>query len=127
LKPTSDGFRNFVDPDFTQEHHVNASPESLLVDRAFMLNLNKVEMTALIGGMRAIGGNHGDSRVGVLTERPGALTNDFFVNLLDMGTVWHQKKDGGILYVFVGCCSFVHFLSRCIFIVRNIYLCKRSF
>ncbi len=93
LEPTADGFRNYVDA-FTPDHHMGAAPETLLVDRAFMLNLNKLEMTALIGGMRAIGANHGDSDLGVFTHRAGQLTNDYFVNLLDMDTEWREVDEG---------------------------------
>jgi catalase-peroxidase len=82
LEPTSDGFRN----------HLRAgeklSPETLLVERANLLTLSAPEMTALVGGMRALGANAGGSAHGVLTGRPGTLSNDFFVNLLDMGTEW---------------------------------------
>ena len=82
LEPAADGFRN----------HLRAgeklAPETLLVDRAFMLDLTAPEMTVLIGGMRALNANRGRSPHGVFTDRPGTLTNDFFVNLLDMGTEW---------------------------------------
>ncbi len=86
LKPRADGFRNYVEPG------VKLSPEMLLVDRAYMLSLTPPEMTVLIGGMRALGAGHGQSRDGVLTDRPGVLTNDFFVNLLDMGTEWKVSE-----------------------------------
>ncbi len=94
LEPTVDGFRNYVRPGepFPLEHG--------LLERAFMLGLRAPEMTALIGGMRALGANHGASRHGVLTERPEALTNDFFVNLLDMGTEW--KPSGSAENVYEG-------------------------
>ncbi|HUR08192.1 MAG TPA: catalase/peroxidase HPI, partial [Nonomuraea sp.] len=82
LEPRADGFRNFVR---TGE---KLPPEQLLLDRANMLTLTAPEMTVLMGGMRALGGNTGQSAHGVLTRRPGALTNDFFVNLLDMATEW---------------------------------------
>jgi catalase-peroxidase len=82
LEPTSDGFRNFLG---TGE---KLSPETLLVDRANLLTLTAPEMTVLIGGLRALDANHGGSPDGVLTQRPGTLTNDFFVNLLDMNTEW---------------------------------------
>ncbi len=82
LEPTYDGFRNYV-----QDGQI-LSPETLLVDRAFMLNLNAPEMTVLVGGMRALGANFQQSKHGVFTNRPGTLTNDFFVNLLDMSTEW---------------------------------------
>jgi len=67
--------------------------EELLIDRAQLLTLTAPEMTVLLGGMRVLGANFGDTRHGVFTDRPGALTNDFFVNLLDMGTVWMPITD----------------------------------
>jgi catalase-peroxidase len=82
LEPTADGFRNYL------RAGENLSPETLLVDRAFMLRLTAPEMTVLIGGMRALNANFGRSQHGVFTDRPETLTNDFFVNLLDMGTEW---------------------------------------
>ena len=82
LEPTFDGFRNYV------QAGEELSPETLLVERAFMLNLTAPEMTALVGGMRALNANSGQSRHGAFTKRPGTLTNDFFVNLLDMSTEW---------------------------------------
>jgi catalase-peroxidase len=89
LEPKHDAFRNYLQksPGIPSEH--------LMVDRAFMLNLSVPEMTALVGGMRAIGVNAGDDNTdGVLTDRPGQLTNDFFVNLVDMGTVWSPIGEG---------------------------------
>jgi catalase-peroxidase len=88
LEPRADGFRNWVGPG--QE----LSPESLLLERAVFLRLTAPEMTALVGGMRALGGNHGGSEHGVFTDSPETLTNDFFVNLLDMGTEWSEAGDG---------------------------------
>ena len=82
LEPTFDGFRNYV------KAGEELSPETLLVERAFMLNLTAPEMTVLVGGMRALNANSGQSKHGVFTKRPGTLTNDFFVNLLDMSTEW---------------------------------------
>jgi catalase-peroxidase len=82
LEPAYDGFRNYLRSDQA------LSPETLLVDRAFMLNLTAPEMTVLVGGMRALGANYKQSKHGVFTDRPGTLTNDFFVNLLDMDTEW---------------------------------------
>jgi catalase-peroxidase len=76
------------------------SPEALLVERAFMLNLCAPEMTVLVGGMRALNANSGQSRHGVFTQRPGTLTNDFFVNLLDMSTEW--KVSGSDKNVYEG-------------------------
>ena len=89
LEPTADGFRNYL-----QNGHA-ASSDHLLVEKAFMLNLSAPEMTALVGGMRALGANAGSCRRGVFTDRPGTLTNDFFVNLLDMGTEWEAASDNG--------------------------------
>ena len=82
LEPAADGFRNYV------RAGEKLSPETLLVDRAYMLTLTAPEMTVLIGGLRALNANSGRSRHGVFTDRPGTLTNDFFVNLLSMGTEW---------------------------------------
>ncbi len=89
LEPTADGFRNYL-----QNGHA-VSSEHLLVDKAFLLGLSAPEMTALLGGMRALGANAGQSECGVLTDRPGTLTNDFFVNLLDMRTEWTATSDSG--------------------------------
>jgi catalase-peroxidase len=86
LEPRADGFRNYLR---TGE---KLPPETLLVDRAYMLNLSAPEMTVLVGGMRALGTNAGGSSYGVLTERPGVLTNDFFVNLLASGTEWKASE-----------------------------------
>ncbi len=82
LEPRADGFRNYLRPG------EKARPEELLVDRASLLSLTPPEMTVLIGGLRVLGANTAGSDLGVLTDRPGTLTNDFFVNLLDMGTEW---------------------------------------
>ena len=82
LEPAADGFRNYQKTDYT------TSPESMLVDRAQLLTLSAPEMTVLVGGMRALNANAGQSQHGVFTKRPEALTNDFFVNLLDMNTTW---------------------------------------
>ncbi|MBP1919326.1 catalase/peroxidase HPI [Youngiibacter multivorans] len=82
LEPKADGFRNF------QKAKYSVCAEELLIDRAQLLTLTAPEMTVLLGGMRVLGANFGDLRHGAFTDRPGALTNDFFVNLLDMGTVW---------------------------------------
>jgi catalase-peroxidase len=90
LEPKADGFRNF------QKARYSVCAEELLIDRAQLLTLTAPEMTVLLGGMRVLGANFGDTRHGVFTDRPGALTNDFFVNLLDMGTVWMpitEEKD----------------------------------
>ena len=88
LEPTGDGFRNY------RRGRQLMSPEEALVDRAQLLTLTAPEMTALVGGLRVLGANAGNSRHGVFTKRPGALTNDFFVNLLDMRTEWESKSDG---------------------------------
>ncbi len=90
LEPRADGFRNFLR---TGE---KTPAEHLLVDRAYMLNLTAPEMTVLIGGLRALG--NGQTKDGVFTDRPGALTNDFFVNLLDMGTVWKVSESTENVY-----------------------------
>ncbi|MFQ5524057.1 MAG: catalase/peroxidase HPI [Acidimicrobiia bacterium] len=82
LEPTADGFRNYF------RRGDKRRPEELLVDRASLLSLTAPEMTVLVGGLRVLGANTGGSSLGVLTDRPGALSNDFFVNLLDMGTEW---------------------------------------
>ena len=82
LEPTADGFRNYF------RSGDKRRPEELLVDRASLLSLTAPEMTVLVGGLRVLGANSGGSSLGVLTDRPGTLTNDFFVNLLDMGTEW---------------------------------------
>ncbi|MDQ0678571.1 catalase-peroxidase [Arthrobacter pascens] len=86
LEPAADGFRNYV------RAGQKLPPETLLVDRAFMLNLTAPEMTVLVGGMRALKADFGRSEHGVLTDRSGALTNDFYVNLLDMRTEWKASE-----------------------------------
>jgi len=88
LEPTADGFRNYL------RKGDDRSPAELLVERSRLLTLTAPEMTVLIGGMRVLNANYGQSKLGVFTERPGALTNDFFVNLLDMGTVWRKSSHG---------------------------------
>ena len=92
LEPRADGFRNYIR---TGE---KAPLERLLLDRAYLLNLTAPELTVLIGGLRALGANHGGSKHGVFTDRPGVLTNDFFVNLLDMGTEWKVVGVGENVY-----------------------------
>ncbi|MAT60695.1 MAG: catalase-peroxidase, partial [Micrococcales bacterium] len=87
LELTSDGFRNYLG----KAHSRPA--EHLLIDRSSLLGLTPPEMTALVGGLRVLGANHDGSDLGVLTDRPGVLTNDFFVNLLDMATVWEPTSD----------------------------------
>ncbi|MFP4634742.1 MAG: catalase/peroxidase HPI, partial [Nitriliruptoraceae bacterium] len=89
LEPTHDAFRNYV------QKHSGAPTEHLMVERAFMLNLTAPEMAALLGGMRTIGVNaDADNTDGILTDRPGQLSNDFFVNLTDMGTEWSPVGEG---------------------------------
>ena len=92
LEPTADGFRNYL-ADFHKR-----PAEELLVDKAFLLNLTAPEMTALVGGMRALDANAGQSQHGVLTDRPGTLTNDFFTNLLSMDTEWQPSTDQPGIY-----------------------------
>jgi catalase-peroxidase len=87
LEPVADGFRNY------QKAKYAVRPEELLVDRAQLLTLTAPEMTVLVGGMRALDANFDQSQHGVFTDKPGALTNDFFVNLLDMGTIWKATSD----------------------------------
>jgi catalase-peroxidase len=92
LEPVADGFRNYI------RGKQRLTPEELLVDRAQLLTLTAPEMAVLVGGLRVIGANHGGSKYGVLTETPGALTNDFFVNLLDMGTEWRPAAGAEGVY-----------------------------
>ena len=92
LEPVADGFRNY------QKARYAVPAEALLIDRAQLLTLTAPEMTVLVGGLRVLGANHGQSKHGVLTKRPGALTNDFFVNLLDMGPEWKPTSDAKDLY-----------------------------
>jgi catalase-peroxidase len=87
LEPPADGFRNW------RRQAFSVSPESMLLDRAQLLTLSAPEMTVLVGGLRVLGANVGGSKQGVLTQRPGQLTNDFFVHLLDMGTAWTPVGD----------------------------------
>jgi catalase-peroxidase len=86
LEPKADGFRNYL------RAGEKTSPEHFLVDRAYMLNLTAPEMTVLIGGMRALGANHGQTKHGILTDRPETLTNDFFVNVTDMDNEWRVSE-----------------------------------
>ena len=92
LEPIADGFRNY------QKAEYSVSSEELLVDKAQLLTLTAPEMTALVGGMRVLGATFGGSRHGVFTDRPGVLTNDFFVNLVDMGTVWTPVSDAAMVF-----------------------------
>jgi catalase-peroxidase len=93
LEPEADGFRNYQKRDFT------VSAEEMLVDKAQLLTLTAPEMTVLVGGLRALDANVGGARHGVFTQRPGVLTNDFFVNLLDMSTAWSPSLDNPGNYV----------------------------
>jgi catalase-peroxidase len=92
LEPVADGFRNYVKGQYS------LPTEFLLVDKAQLLTLSAPEMTVLVGGLRVLGANHGGSPHGMFTKRPGALTNDFFVNLLDMGTEWKRASEEGAQY-----------------------------
>jgi catalase-peroxidase len=94
LEPKADGFRNYVRTDV----HYPVPTEELLIDRSALLRLTVPEMTVLVGGLRVLGANFRGEKHGVLTDRPGQLTNDFFVNLLDMRTAWKPESD----HVFVG-------------------------
>jgi catalase-peroxidase len=89
LEPTADGFRNY------SAHGPRCPAEHLLIDRAALLTLTAPEMTVLVGGMRVLNANYKQSPLGVFTKRPATLTNDFFVNLLDMGTTWKATSDDG--------------------------------
>jgi catalase-peroxidase len=88
LEPEADGFRNYLQGDTSRR------AEKLLVDRAHLLTLSAPEMTVLVGGLRVLGANFGQTKHGVFTNRPGTLTNDFFVNLLDMSTTWQKSSAG---------------------------------
>lgn len=92
LEPVSDGFRNYLKAEYV------VSAEELLVDKAQLMALTAPEMTVLVGGLRVLGANFGASRNGVFTQRPETLSNDFFVNLLDMGTEWKAAKPGEEVY-----------------------------
>ncbi len=104
MEPLADGFRNY------KRGKLNVPTETLLIDKAQQLTLTAPELTVLIGGLRVLGTNHDGADHGVLTQRPGVLSNDFFVNLLDMGTEWtavdaeaelfegHSRSDGSLTY-----------------------------
>jgi catalase-peroxidase len=92
LEPIADGFRNYLKGKYT------VPAEALLVDKAQLLTLTAPEMTVLVGGMRVLDANSGKSPLGVFTRRPEALTNDFFVNLLDMGTEWKPASDSADVF-----------------------------
>ena len=91
LEPHADGFRNYFDTKNNMR-----SPADMLVDKAVQLNLTVPEMTVLVGGLRALNANTAGAQHGVLTSKPGVLTNDFFVNLFDMATRWQKSKTEGI-------------------------------
>jgi catalase-peroxidase len=88
LEPLADGYRNWLKKDYT------VTPEEMMLDRTQLMRLTAPEMTVLVGGMRAMGTNYGDSKHGVFTDREGALTTDFFVNLTDMAYKWVPTDDG---------------------------------
>jgi catalase-peroxidase len=92
LEPKADGFRNY--------YHENSylSPINAMIDRANLLNLTVPQMTALVGGLRVLSANHGSSKHGVFTNKVGVLTNDYFVNLLDMSTMWEKSSESDGLY-----------------------------
>ena len=92
LEPTADGFRNYFGSGQRR------SPAEMLVDRANLLTLTVPEMTVLVGGMRALNANAGQTAHGVFTDRPGTLSNDFFVNLLDMSTKWSKSATAEGIY-----------------------------
>ncbi|WP_051116034.1 catalase/peroxidase HPI [Methyloferula stellata] len=92
LEPIADGFRNYLKGKYT------VPAEALLIDKAQLLTLSAPEMTALVGGLRVLGANFGQTQYGVFTKRPDALTNDFFVNLLDMGTQWKPVSEAADLF-----------------------------
>ena len=94
LEPNADGFRNYS----RNRSNISASPEEFLVDKSQLLSLTPPEMTVLLGGMRVLNTNYDGSKHGVFTERPGQLTNDFFVNLLDMNTTWKATTDSQNLF-----------------------------
>ena len=93
LEPVADGFRNYLKKKFS------VTAEELLIDRAQLLTLTAPEMTVLLGGLRVLGANHGKSKHGVFTDKPGSLTNDFFVNLLDMDNEWKKTDDDNVFEV----------------------------
>jgi catalase-peroxidase len=94
LEPVADGFRNYR----TNKYKHTVPAEALLVDKAQLLTLTAPEMTVLVGGLRVLGANFGNSKYGVFTNKPGALTNDFFANLLEMGTEWKSASDAKYLF-----------------------------
>ena len=92
LEPAADGFRNYIRP------KLSVPAEEMLVDKAQLLTLTAPEMTVLLGGLRVLGANFENSKHGVFTDRPGQLTNDFFVNLLDMGTEWKPQSEERLVW-----------------------------
>jgi catalase-peroxidase len=96
LEPVADGFRNY------QKAKFSVSPEELLIDKAQLLTLTAPEMTVLVGGLRVLGANYAQSKHGVFTKQPETLTNDFFINLLDMGTQWEPSTGNGSEGVYQG-------------------------
>jgi catalase-peroxidase len=92
LEPKADGFRNF------SAHGPRCPAEHLLIDKAALLTLNAVEMTVLVGGLRVLNATYKHSPAGVFTSRPGTLSNDFFINLLDMGTTWKATSDAADMF-----------------------------
>ncbi len=92
MEPEADGFRNYLKGNYT------ISPEEMLIDKAQLLTLTAPEMTVLVGGMRMLGANHSDTNHGVFTNRPALLTNDFFINLLNLGTTWKATSDDDTLF-----------------------------
>ena len=92
LEPRADGFRNYVRPG------EKAPLEQLLIEKAYLLGVTAPELTALVGGLRVLGANHGGSKHGVFTDKPGTLSNDFFVNLLDMGVEWKTSESAENVY-----------------------------
>ncbi len=93
LQPLADGFRNY------RRIEGGVSTETLLIDKAQQLTLTAPEMTVLVGGLRVLGANYDGSKHGVFTDRVGVLSNDFFVNLLDMATVWKTADDNAELFI----------------------------
>ncbi|MEC8227091.1 MAG: peroxidase family protein, partial [Pseudomonadota bacterium] len=91
LEPVADAFRNYYAP---EKNYL--SPAEALVERADLLNLSVPEMTALLGGLRSLDANYKGAKHGVFTDKPGTLSNDFFTNLLDMGTVWSKTDKEGV-------------------------------
>ena len=91
LELTADGFRNYFDANASYK-----SPTEMLIDKADQLNLSVPEMTVLVGGLRALDANYQGAKHGVFTSKPGTLNNDFFVNLLDMSTVWQKSATEGV-------------------------------